>query len=61
MTNPDPRDTEQFEEEDFVDEPWPHSCHDMSDDADALASIGWGTDEDYGCIIGGDSDLFGEF
>jgi len=22
---------------------------DMSDDADALASAGWGTDEDYGC------------
>ena len=34
-------------------EGWPHECHDLSDDADALASAGWGTDEDYGCY-GGD-------
>jgi hypothetical protein len=27
---------------------------DMSDDADALASAGWGTDEDYGCYGGED-------
>lgn len=34
-------------------EGWPHDCHDLSDDADALASAGWGCDEDYGCY-GGD-------
>jgi hypothetical protein len=26
----------------------PHGSHDLSDDGDALASAGWGTDEDYG-------------
>lgn len=26
----------------------PMGSHDLSDDADALASAGWGTDEDYG-------------
>ncbi len=27
---------------------------DLSDDAEALASVGWGTDEDYGGYDGGD-------
>ena len=27
---------------------FPYNCHDLSDDADALASAGWGCDEDYG-------------
>lgn len=27
---------------------YPYNCHDMSDDAEALASAGFGTDEDYG-------------
>jgi hypothetical protein len=27
---------------------FPYNCHDMSDDAHALASAGYGTDEDYG-------------
>lgn len=27
---------------------------DLSDDGEALASVGWGTDEDYGCYDGGD-------
>ncbi len=27
----------------------PFQSHDLSDDADALASAGMGTDEDYGC------------
>ena len=27
---------------------FPYNCYDMSDDADALASAGYGTDEDYG-------------
>lgn len=26
----------------------PQGSHDLSDDAEALASAGWGTDEDYG-------------
>lgn len=27
---------------------YPYNCIDYSDDAEALASAGWGTDEDYG-------------
>lgn len=27
---------------------FPYNVHDCSDDADALASAGWGSDEDYG-------------
>ncbi len=34
------------DEEDYDDEP--SGSHDLSDDADALASAGFGTDEDYG-------------
>lgn len=40
---------------------------DAEADADALASAGWGTDEDYdpsvwdSGLIGGDSDLMGEY
>lgn len=33
---------------------------DVEADANTLASAGWGTDEDYG-LIGGDSDLWGEY
>lgn len=33
---------------------------DVEADADTLASAGYGTDEDYG-MIGGDSDLMGEW
>jgi hypothetical protein len=32
----------------------PMGSHDLSDDADALASAGWGTDEDYGGCHGDD-------
>ena len=32
---------------------FPYNCHDLSDDGDALASCGWGCDEDYG-YYGGD-------
>ncbi len=46
----DPRelgdDTSEYDGEIQDDEP--HGSHDMSDDADALASAGYGTDEDYG-------------
>ena len=32
-----------------TDEPWDGFNSDAEADADALASAGWGTDEDYGC------------
>lgn len=32
----------------------PHGSYDLSDDGDALASAGWGTDEDYGGYGGED-------
>ena len=32
----------------------PHGSHDLSDDWDALASAGFGCDEDYGGSHGGD-------
>ncbi len=32
-----------------ADEPWDGFNSDAEADADALASAGWGTDEDYGC------------
>lgn len=33
---------------DAGDDGEPEGSHDLSDDADVLASAGWGTDEDYG-------------
>lgn len=36
----------------------PQGSHDLSDDGDALASAGFGTDEDYG---GGDTPLGDEY
>ena len=35
--------------------------YDSYDDGEALASAGHGTDKDYGGMIGGDSDLMGEW
>ena len=37
-----------FEESGCADEPWDGFNSDAEADADALASAGWGTDEDYG-------------
>lgn len=37
----------------FADDGEPMGCQDFSDDAEALASAGWGMDEDYG-YYGGD-------
>lgn len=37
-----------------VDEPWDGFNSDAEADADALASAGWGTDEDYGVPFEGD-------
>lgn len=37
----------------------PLGSFDCSDDAEALASAGYGTDEDYGCFGGEDSFLDG--
>lgn len=48
-------DVSEFDGEDIDDEP--RGSHDLSDDADALASVGWGTDEDYGGCHGGDDDF----
>ena len=43
---------ELIEEDDDCDDF--HGLDDYSDDAEALASAGWGTDEDYGYFGGGD-------
>lgn len=40
--------------EEILPDSEPHGSFDLSDDADALASAGMGTDEDYG---GGDDHL----
>ena len=37
-----------FDESGCADEPWDGFNSDAEADADALASAGWGTDEDYG-------------
>jgi hypothetical protein len=47
-------DDDDFEDDDFDDEPFGMS--DVEADADALSSMGWGTDEDYG----GFDDIGGE-
>lgn len=49
--------TEEAEELAFVEDRRdfdyePRGSYDGSDDAEALASAGWGTDEDYGCHDG---------
>ena len=44
-------DAELCEECEYEDD---RTAFDMSDDADALASAGWGTDEDYGYYGGED-------
>lgn len=38
-----------IEDEEEYEDTEPFQSHDLSDDADALASAGMGTDEDYGC------------
>lgn len=44
----------------WLEEAYEDRWSDVEADADTLASAGWGTDEDYG-LIGGDSDLLGEW
>ena len=44
-----------FEDADS-DEPWDGFNSDAEADGDALASAGFGTDEDYGCFDSGDDD-----
>lgn len=44
------------EDEDYEDDYEPSTVYDMSDDAEALASAGWGTDEQYG-YYGGEDDF----
>lgn len=41
-------DQEEFDGEDFNDEPPDQFHDDVEADADVLASAGWGTNEDYG-------------
>ena len=52
-----------FEDSGFgsEDEPWDGFNSDAEADADALASAGFGTDEDYGCFDSGDDDYGCEF
>jgi len=40
---------DEMKEQDEYDEPWDGFNSDAEADADALASAGLGTDEDYGC------------
>lgn len=50
-----PEEEEEYEEDDYYDDDGePHGSYDMSDDGDALASAGMGTDEDYGGYGGDD-------
>ena len=42
------------DDEPQADDGEPHGSHDLSDDGEALASAGFGTDEDYGCYGGDD-------
>ena len=43
------------------DEPWDGFNSDAEADGDALASAGFGTDEDYGCFDSGDEDYGCEY
>jgi len=43
---------EDYNPEAYADDPMD------GDHASALASVGWGTDEDYGCFDGGGDDWF---
>ena len=44
-----------------ADEPWDGFNSDAEADGDALASAGFGTDEDYGCFDSGDEDYGCEY
>ena len=44
-----------------ADEPWDGFNSDAEADGDALASAGFGTDEDYGCFNSGDEDYGCEY
>ena len=46
---------------DSEDEPWDGFNSDAEADGDALASAGFGTDEDYGCFDSGDDDYGCEY
>lgn len=50
-------DMSEFDDDQTPAEDGEPRCNDMSDDAEALASAGFGTDEDYGCYGGEDSFL----
>ena len=46
-----------FEDDEQDDDGEPCGSHDLSDDAEALASAGYGTDEDYGGSLGGEDSF----
>ena len=46
---------------DVESEPWDGFNSDAEADGDALASAGFGTDEDYGCFDSGDDDYGCEY
>lgn len=61
LPDPEPEDLdceeeseEEESEEEGYDEEWDGFRSDAEADGDALASAGWGTDEDYGCYGDGD-------
>jgi hypothetical protein len=49
---------QECEERPQDDEGWPHNDHTCMSDGEALASAGFGTDEDYGGCHGGDGDEY---
>ena len=53
LESSDPEGDEEADEDSDLDGE-PVGPDDLSDDGDALASVGWGTDEDYGPCDGGD-------
>ncbi len=52
--NEDEGSEEAFDDERDYEDCYPYNSHDLSDDAEALASAGFGTDEDYGDYGGDD-------
>ena len=67
LGHPDPYEDDElvwsFEEsgEHDAGEPWDGFNSDAEADGDALASAGFGTDEDYGCFDSGDEDYGCEY
>lgn len=54
-------DMSEFDDDQTPAEDGEPRCHDMSDDAEALASAGYGTDEDYGGSLGGEDSYLDSY